>query len=590
MNNLRKAIRGGSLILLVAVFSICAGASEWQRGDVFVGIGGGQYQVWRQTGSGEGGPIYTLVETITDGTGTVSGENGSGGTGYTAGCAFDSTSHLYSTNFSNTKVFKFGIPDPHTVTQIIDTNAAAQAGDSESIVFDGSGNFLVGNADFHPDGDLTKAVVLQYSPAGTLLNTFTVATENRGSDWIELSADSSTLYYTSEGPHIKVFDLVHNVQLPDLNATPLPGGAAFSLRLLPQSFEGGGFLVANNTSLVRTDSSGNVVQSYFGFSEENSWFGLNLDTNGTSFWALDFNTGNLYRFNITSGNVEVGPLFTTVLNQNPPFTGPGGICVDGLATAAQPQPVVQTITLTPTKKTGTVFNDNNSNSWGTTLNGLTTNAHVTIAFTEIPQSAGNSDGNFGPCELQSADGTKCVVHQISVDTTAFNSINFYHHWDFKPTSPINPRMIKNGTTDITTSVYLDPGIKGHTTTPSTYVDNEAPKTSGSSCGFLFPPNNFTWEAEFPLTFVFTAVPVGQSCGSGPFLTTLKPVISVARIGNGGTVIPISLPSTLFKDFNGAWYYTLKTSNLKPGTYVVSVFDKSNQIAAFSENIIIVPED
>lgn len=583
MNNLRK----GSLPLLVALFSICAGASEWQRGDVFVGVGAGQYQVWRQTGTGEGGPIYTLVETITDGSGKVSGENGSGGKGYTTGCAFDSTSHLYSTNFTNVKVYKFGIPDPHTVLQTINTNAVAPGGDSESIVFDGLGNFLVGNADFHPSEG--TAVVLKYGPAGVLLNTFTVAVEDRGSDWVELSADSKTLYYTSEGTHIKVFDLVHNVQLPDLNATALPGSHAYSLRLLPQSL-GGGFLVADNESLVRLDSSGNVVQSYFGFSEESSWFGMNLDTNGTSFWAVDFNTGNMYRFNITSGNVEVGPLFTTTPNSEA-LTGPGGICVDGLATASQPQPVVQTITLTPTNNSGTVFNDNNSNSWGTTLNGLSTNANVTIAFTEIARSGGNSNlRGYGECELQSANGTKCVVHQISVDTTAFNSIDFYHHWDFKSTKPINPRMIKNGAEDITTAVYLDPGTTGHTLKPSTYVDNQAPKTTGISCGFLFPPDNFVWEAEYPLTFVFTAVHTGNSCSTGPFLTTLQPIISVALLGNGGAVTPITLPSTSFQDFYGAWYYTLQTSTLQPGTYIVSVFDQSNQIGAFSENIIIVPED
>ncbi len=587
MNNLRKVMRAGSLPLLMALFSICAGASEWQRGDVFVGIGAGQYQLWRQTGTGDGGPIYTLVETITDGSGTVSGENGSGGNGYTTGCAFDSTSHLYSTNFTNVKVYKFGIPDPHTVLQTIDTNAVAPGGDSESIVFDGSGNFLVGNADFHPTEG--TAVVLQYSPAGTLLNTFTVATENRGSDWIELSADSSTLYYTSEGQHIKVFDLVHNVQLPDLNATALPGSNAYSLRLLPQSL-GGGFLVADNENLIRLDSSGNVVQSYFGFSEESSWFGLNLDTNGSSFWAVDFNTGNMYRFNISSGNVEVGPLFTTTANSET-LTGAGGICVDGLATAAQPQPVIQTITLTPTNNSGTVSNDNNSNSWETTLNGLSTNANVTIAFTEIPRSAGNPDNpTYGPCELESADGTKCVVHQISVDTTAFTSIDFYHHWNFKSKTLINPRMLKNGSEDITTAVYAEPGVKGHTTSPSTYVDNQAPKPTGFSCGFIFPPNDFTWEAEFPLTFAFTAVSKSKKCSTGPLLTTLQPVISLALIGKGKTITPITLPSTSFTDFDGVWYYILQTSTLQPGTYIVGVLDQSNQIAPFSEHIIIVPED
>jgi hypothetical protein len=578
MNSLTKVTRVGLLTLLLVVVGISAQASEWQRGDVLVAIGGGQYQLWRQTGTGEGGPIYTLIETLTDGSGSVSGENGSGGNGFTTGCAFDSTSHLYTTNFSNTKAYKFSIPDPHSVSQTIDTNAAAPGGDSESIVFDGSGNFLVGNPDFHPGGDLTKAVVLQYSPAGTLLNTFTVATENRGSDWVELSADGSTLYYTSEGLHIKTFDLVHNAQGADLNANIFPGSFAYALRLLPQSL-GGGFLLADQEDLVRLDSSGNVVQSYFGAQEESSWFALNLDTNGTSFWAGDGFTGNLYRFGITSGTIEVGPLTTVPFNLGN-ATGLGGICV-------------KTVSLTPTNNTGTVNNDNNSNSWQITLNGLTTNATATIAFTEVAPSAGVSDSGR-PCELASADGTKCTVHQVSVDVdpTFYSSIDFYHHWNFKPTMSINPRMIKNGSQDITTAVYLDPGTKGHTNTPSTYTDNEAPNPTGSSCGFIFPPNNFTWEAEYPLAFLFRAVATGTKCRKGPFLTTLSPVISVGQLVSG-TVVPVTLPSTAFQLLpldKKTWFYVLTTSTLSPGAYVVSVFDQSNQIPAFSEQINIVPED
>src|SRR5205085_8605037 len=126
-----------------------------------------------------------------------------------------------------------------------------------------------------------------------------------------------------------------------------------------------------------------------------------------------------------------------------------GICVDGAAGVAQPQPVVQTVTLTPGSNTATVNNDNNSNSWMIQLNGLSTTANATIAFSEVPPAAGVDDKGH-PCELASADGTKCVVHQVSVETTSFNSVVFYHHWNFKPTTPINPRMIKNGSQDITT--------------------------------------------------------------------------------------------------------------------------------------------
>jgi hypothetical protein len=217
---------------------------------------------------------------------------------------------------------------------------------------------------------------------------------------------------------------------------------------------------------------------------------------------------------------------------------------------------------------------------------------VTIAFNEIPQSAGNSDlPGYGACELASSDGTKCVVHQISVDTPAFSSIDFYHHWNFKPNHPINPRMIKNGTSDITTAVFLDPGTKGHTNTPSTYVDNEGPTPSASSCGgFIVPPNGLTWEAESPLTFVFRAVANGGRCNRGPFLTNLSPVFSLARVDPSGTVTPVTLSSTSFKVLFGFWYYILPTKNLQPGTYVVTVLDQSNHIASFSETIKIVPED
>src|SRR4030081_2303337 len=117
MNSLTKSTCVPLFTLSLLLFGVSAQASEWQRGDVFVAIGNGQYQVYRQTGTSEGGPVYTLIETITDGSVTVSGENGSGGAGFTTGCAFDSTGHLYSTNFSNSNVYKFSIPDPHMVSQ-----------------------------------------------------------------------------------------------------------------------------------------------------------------------------------------------------------------------------------------------------------------------------------------------------------------------------------------------------------------------------------------------------------------------------------------------------------------------------------------
>jgi streptogramin lyase len=583
MNSLTRMIRVGILTLwLVVGVGVAAHAIEWQRGDVYVAIGNGQYQVYRQTGNIEGSPIYTLIETLTDGTGKVSGEGGGGGSGFTAGCAFDSTGHLFTTNFSNADIYKFNIPDPHTVAQTIFSSEGALS--SESIVFDGQGNFFVG----HADG---THVVDKFSPTGALIQSYTVATEDRGSDHIELSSDGNTLYYTSEGFLVKTFNLASGTQGPDLITLPQ---RAFSLRLLPSSYGtfAGDLLVADTGSVQRISfSDGAFVAQTYPVPNAGALFALSLDTNGTSFWVGDVFTGNFYRINVSTGNIEVGPIATGAVPNESNTATLGGICVNGAPGVAQPQPVVQTVMLTPANNTATVFNDNNSNSWQTTLNGLTQNANVTIAFTEIPQSLGNSDiPAYGACELESADGTKCVVHQISVDTTAFSSIDFYHHWNFKPNTPINPRMIKNATTDITTAVFLDPGTKGNTNTPSTYVDNEAPTPTAMSCGFILPPNNLTWEAEFPLTFLFTAVANGNKCSKGPFLTNLSPVFSIARLDPSGTVTPVPLSSTSFKVFFGVWYYTLPTKNLQPGSYVVTVFDRSSRIAAFSEKINIVPED
>ncbi|MFQ5505115.1 MAG: hypothetical protein ACE5F1_10005 [Planctomycetota bacterium] len=57
------------------------------------------------------------------------------------------------------------------------------------------------------------------------------------------------------------------------------------------------------------NSAGAVVQTY-DYGSEGSWFSLNLDPNGSSFWAGNFGSSNFYRFNIATGAVEVGPIST----------------------------------------------------------------------------------------------------------------------------------------------------------------------------------------------------------------------------------------------------------------------------------------
>src|SRR5207249_9294556 len=70
-----------------------------------------------------------------------------------------------------------------------------------------------------------------------------------------------------------------------------------SLRILRD----GGVLVANNENIVRLDSAGRPVMTYT-VSGENCWSTLALDDDGSSFWAADYCTSDVVRFDLDSGN------------------------------------------------------------------------------------------------------------------------------------------------------------------------------------------------------------------------------------------------------------------------------------------------
>ncbi len=241
-----------------------------------------------------------------------------------------------------------------------------------------------------------------------------------------------------------------------------------------------------------------------------------------------------------------------------------------------PAPVVQTVTLTPTSNSATVMNDNNSNAWTITLNGLTVTANATIVFTEVPSTTVDDLGQ--PCELASADGTKCVVHQVSVDVDPSNypgGIDFYHHWNFKPGTPLNPRMIKNGSEDITTQVFLDPGTSGHTRTPSTYTDNDAGTASAAFPGFLAPlaPRNSR------IFFVGTTIAVKFKA----VVPNATPQLSVAIAGTkqniaGANFKAINPDTFRLNTKSGNFEFYLSTVGWAPGQYVLSAFTLNNAIA------------
>lgn len=309
------SLLAGSLLPLARPFPAYA-STTWNVGDVYAGVSGGQYNVYDNAG--------VFKETISDGLG-----------GSTTGCAFNnSLDKLYTTNFSNTKVVAYNDASPHTIAQTIDTGAVSPGGHSESVIFADNGDFYVG----HPDGNKD---IQRYDAAGVYQQSYDVVIESRGSDWMDLASDQKTMFYTSEGGLVKRYDVSGvGAQLTDFASI---GGVSYALRLLPPGDGSGGLLVAHTADIKRLDGTGAVAQTY-DVTGENSWFALNLDPNGTSFWAGDFGTNNFYRFNIATGAIEVGP----IASGGSLF----GLCVKGELTAAQPQ-----ITLDPPTATNAAGTD-----------------------------------------------------------------------------------------------------------------------------------------------------------------------------------------------------------------------------------------
>ncbi len=247
--------------------------AQFQTGDVFVGVANGSVQ-WRR-------PNGTLVATLNDGLG-----------GYTTGMAFDSSQNLCVTNFSNNVISRYN----KNGVQI--SNLGSGYSTPECIVFDGNWNAYVGN--------VGSAGFRKYDATGAFLGSVAGSTRI---DFADLEADQQTMLYTQEGNRIGRWDVVNNVAMSDF-ATGLSGNA-FALRIRTN----GEVLVAMGGNILRLNSSGSTIQTY-DVSGQNSWFALNLDPDGTSFWSADFGTSTVFRIDIATGNVisqfNTGTGFNTV--------------------------------------------------------------------------------------------------------------------------------------------------------------------------------------------------------------------------------------------------------------------------------------
>lgn len=259
-------------VAFAATFALAgaAQASDFANGDVFVAIGNSTVQEYTPNG--------VLVQTLNDLSGST----------YTTGMAFDSTGNLYVTNFSIGTLSQFNIHGA-----LMNTNFITGQVNPESMSMPG-GSFpaLV--------GDAGQGVINQYNAAGGLINSFAVAIQNRGTDWVDLQPNRSTVYYTSEGSSILSYTIGSGQNANFVDG--LPGSAAYALRTVLAGAFAGDVLVADSQNAYLVNSGG-IVMTYVLPGNGGGDFSLNLDPSGTAFWTGDFVTGQVWEVDITTGAI-----------------------------------------------------------------------------------------------------------------------------------------------------------------------------------------------------------------------------------------------------------------------------------------------
>jgi hypothetical protein len=248
-------------------------ADRVEPGDVFVSLEPGAVQWWRPAGT-KRGELLSIVGGVAE------------------GMAFDAAGSLYVARWRNADLTGGNTVEKFNVFgKSLGAVGSGYDCDPHTIDFDSTGVAYVGQAG-------CEQSVLRFAPGESTPTRLHPAVENMGIFWLDLAANDCTLFYTSVGPNVKRFDVCTGAQLPDFNTTALPGSFTHDLRLLPD----GGVLVANDSVITRLDASGAVVRTYEGPPESTLWAGLDLAGDGT-FWAVNYYTSNIYRFELATGQI-----------------------------------------------------------------------------------------------------------------------------------------------------------------------------------------------------------------------------------------------------------------------------------------------
>ncbi len=581
---------------LFALFAaaVCVQAQQLNVGDVVVAVQGG-YQVFAPAGGAAKA--------------TISAPSGSD---TMSGCAFDSTYRLRAADLTGAEVLKFAIPSPF---HFISTQTATTAASPQSVVFDGHNNFFVA----HEGGTIKK-----YGPSGNLLGSFTVKVDSRTFISLEISADGNTLFYTSGGSTIRTFNISTNAT-GKTTVSGLNGSNLFGLRLLGPNFDGtSGFLAAIGKDVVSITGSGTIVNSYVNSVDgsSNNWRALAFAPGGAQFWAVNLATGHLFEFTISPPAKALGPISTTANTNN----GQSGVCVDGAFSAAQPQPILKTATLTPPTSnfatmtftvSGTPLSLGNSvSSASTSTNLLNVNINfaqnpnppsvtVNAWFTEIDPAVGISDPAAAPAPSSLAclvvdtpsATNKCGVVKLEFtpdDQNVFLSANLGL---LTSQNSINPVFFADEENSDTTFVVhgstYGGGTRGSTVFSLQEQPLSAPAGGAVACGYQNPVT--TSPSDFPnaktIALKFALASDFNHC-STPFTSpmTFVPQVNLVKLDPNGLTGTLELgfgtaghsaPPYRFSP-PSSWIVNVDTSTVAaPGCYIATTSDAGNQFASFS---------
>ena len=264
-------IAGGGMVL--AANSAPAHADGvFASGQVFASVGSSTVNVYDPTSGDQ-------VNTLNDGTGET----------FTAGSAFDAQGNFYVTDDFTGQVSEYG-PDGSSLGPF-----ATGLSHPLSLVFDQQGNLYVGQ-------QATPYIAEFDSSGNNVANIGPLTTGETGDDWIDLSSDQCTFFYTTETNVIYRYNKCTNTQLPAFNAVPFTGARAFEVRIMSN----GDVLVADSNAVLELDQNGNQIASFPCSSLggcAGGLFAVAIDPSGSSFWTGDVFSGNIWQVDLATGQV-----------------------------------------------------------------------------------------------------------------------------------------------------------------------------------------------------------------------------------------------------------------------------------------------